>query len=115
MHELGVVFHIIDDLKVVAEENKIEKIDKVTVELGEVSTVIPHFLSDCWKWAAIKHPLLKDTELFIETIPAITYCEECKKEYGTINHGRICPFCGSERTYLQQGNEFLIKEIEVTK
>ncbi|MBE5845354.1 MAG: hydrogenase maturation nickel metallochaperone HypA [Butyrivibrio sp.] len=115
MHELGVVFHIIDDLKAVAEENKIEKIDKVTVELGEVSTVIPHFLADCWKWAAEKQDLLVGTELNIETIPAITQCEDCGKQYGTIAHGRTCPFCGSEKTYLVQGNEFLIKEIEVAE
>ncbi|WP_026509293.1 hydrogenase maturation nickel metallochaperone HypA [Butyrivibrio sp. LC3010] len=115
MHELGVVFHIIDDLKVVAEENQLEKIDKVTIELGEVSTVIPHILTDCFNWAASKQDFLKNTKLSIETIPAITYCEECKKEYGTLEHGRICPFCRSEKTYLLQGNEFLIKEIEVTE
>ena len=40
MHELGVVFHIIDDLKEVAIQNDIEKITKVVLELGEVSTVI---------------------------------------------------------------------------
>ncbi len=114
MHELGVVFHIIDDLKSVADENKIEKIAKVTVELGEVSTVIPHFLTDCWKWASDKQDFIKGTELLIETIPAITQCEDCGKQYGTIAHGRICPFCQSERTYLVQGNEFMIKEIEVS-
>ena len=115
MHELGVVFHIIDDLKVVAKENKIEKIDKVTVELGEVSSVIPHFLTDCWSWASEKQDFLKETELLIETIPAISYCEDCGREYGTVEHGRTCPYCRSERTYLLQGNEFLIKEIEVTE
>ena len=31
---------------------------------------------------------------------------------GTVEHGKICPYCGSEHTYLQQGNEFNIKEIE---
>ncbi len=113
MHELGVVFHIIDDLKVVADENQIDKIEKVTIELGEVSTVIPHFLTDCWKWAAAKETLLESTELKIETIPAITECSDCGKQFGTIAHGKICPFCGSEKTYLVQGNEFLIKEIEI--
>ena len=28
-------------------------------------------------------------------------------------HGKICPYCGSGRTYLVQGNEHQIKEIEV--
>ena len=115
MHELGVVFHIIDDLKAVAEENNIKKIEKVTVELGEVSTVIPHFLTDCWKWASDKEEFICGTPLEIETIEAITQCDSCGKQYGTVAHGKICPFCGSEKTYLIQGNEFLIKEIEVAE
>ncbi len=42
------------------------------------------------------------------------FCEECQKEYPTVEHGKICPYCGSENTYLLRGNEFLIKEIEVS-
>jgi hydrogenase nickel incorporation protein HypA/HybF len=49
MHELGVVFYIIKDVKAVAVENKVEKIDSVTVEIGEVSSVIPYYLKDCWE------------------------------------------------------------------
>ncbi len=113
MHELGVVFHIIDDLQEVAKENEIKKIEKITLQLGEVSSVIPHFLSDAWKWAAAKQELVSESELVIETIEAVSYCEDCGREYGTVAHGRTCPFCGSEKTYLLKGNEFLIKEIEV--
>ena len=40
MHELGVTFHIMDHLEKVAKENEVEKIRKVVLELGEVSTVI---------------------------------------------------------------------------
>ena len=40
MHELGVVFHIMDNLEKVAEENEVKGISKVVLELGEVSTVI---------------------------------------------------------------------------
>ena len=113
MHELGVVFHIIADLERVAAENAVTRIGKVTLELGEVSTVIPRYLTDCWKWASAKNDLVRDAELEIETIPAVTLCESCGAEYPTVAHGRICPLCGSERTYLLRGNEFLIKEIEV--
>ena len=113
MHELGVVFHVIKDLEKVAAENAVEKINKVTLQLGEVSTVIPHYLTDCWKWASAKTELLNGAELIIEPIPAVTYCEDCGREYGTVEHGKICPHCGSEHTYLLRGNEFMIKEIEV--
>ena len=56
--------------------------------------------------------LLKNTELLVEKIPAITFCEDCREQYGTVEHGKKCPHCGSLNTYLLQGNEFMIKEIE---
>lgn len=112
MHELGIVFHIIRTVERVGEENKLTGVHSVTLELGEVSGVVYKELTDCWKWAVMKTELLKEAELHIETIPAVTLCESCRKTYETVQHGRICPFCGSERTYLVQGNEINLKEIE---
>ncbi|MBR4795243.1 MAG: hydrogenase maturation nickel metallochaperone HypA, partial [Lachnospiraceae bacterium] len=48
MHELGVVFHIIDDVTKVGEENSLTEVQSVTLQLGTVSTVIPSYLKDCW-------------------------------------------------------------------
>ena len=112
MHELSVVFHMIGMLEKVKEENRVEKIETVTIELGEISTVIPDYLTDCWKWAREKHDFLKGAELLIEKLPAVTFCEDCKTRYDTIPHGKICPNCGSPHTFLVQGNEFNIKEVE---
>lgn len=112
MHELGVVFHVIKIVEEVATENELTEVESVTLELGEVSGVIESYLQNCWKWAVKKRSeILKDAVLKVETIPAITYCEDCRNVYGTTEHGKICPCCGSEHTYLQQGNEFQIKEI----
>lgn len=113
MHELGVVFHCIKEVNEIAAENKVARVNSVTIQLGEVSTVIPELFEDCWNWAVKKETVLKDARIHIERINAVTFCEDCRKEYPTVEYGRTCPFCGSERTYLVQGNEFMIKEIEV--
>lgn len=113
MHELGIVFYIIKDVKEAAAQNNVKKINSVTLELGEVSAVIPYYLEDCWKWAVKKEDaLLNEAKLIIEKIPAVTYCEECGKEYPTVEHGKICPHCKSEKTYLLRGNEVMIKQVE---
>ena len=111
MHELGVVFYVVKDVKKVAEENHVEKVPAVTLEIGEVPGILHDYLTDCWNWAKKKEPLMEEAELKIEQIEAVTFCEECQKEYPTVEHGKICPYCGSENTYLLRGNEFLIKEM----
>ncbi|MDO4479383.1 MAG: hydrogenase maturation nickel metallochaperone HypA [Lachnospiraceae bacterium] len=113
MHELGVTFHIMDHIEKVAEENDVSHVHKVVIELGEVSTVIASYLQKCWTWAAKKRPIFEGCVLAIETLPAITYCEACEQTYPTVPQGKICPHCGSDKTYLVQGNECNIKEIEV--
>ena len=113
MHELGIVFYIIKDVKQVAEEHQVEHVSSVVMDIGEVSTVVPHLLTDCWRWAADKEPILKGCEMKVNTIPAVTWCDACKQEYPTVKYGKTCPHCGSGNTWLQQGNEMNIKQIEV--
>lgn len=114
MHELGIVFKIIDTVKETAAENQVSQILSVTLDVGEVSTVIPSYLTDCWDWAVKKHDILKTSKLIVNQIPAITYCQACGRQYKTVKYGRTCPHCGSPDTYLIQGNELYIKEIEVS-
>ena len=112
MHELSVVFHTLESVRRIAEENGVRKVNSVTVEIGEVSTVLPYLFEDCWNWAVKKETVLKDAKIKIERIPAVTYCEDCRQTYETVQYGKTCPRCGSEHTYLLRGNEFNIKEIE---
>ncbi len=114
MHELGIVFHIIDTVEEAARENNIQKVQSVTVEIGQVSTVIPEYLTDCWAWAVKKKgTLLQDCAMEVERIPAVTHCDGCGQDYGTVEHGKTCPHCGSNDTWLLTGNEINIKEITV--
>ncbi len=113
MHELGIVFYIIRDVKQAAEENKVEHVSAVVMNIGEVSTIVPEYLTDCWRWAADKEELLKGCELKIEPIPAVTHCDGCGKDYPTLPHGKTCPHCGSTDTWLLRGREVQIKELRI--
>ena len=114
MHELGIVFYIIRDVKEAAEQNGVEHVSAVVMNIGEVSTIVPEYLTDCWRWAADKEEMLKGCELKILTVPAITHCDACGEQYPTVKFGKKCPHCGSDKTWLLKGNEVEIKEIEVT-
>ena len=113
MHELGIVFYIIRDVKQVAEEHHVQHVSAVVMDIGEVSTIVPEYLTDCWRWAADKEDMMKGCELKINILPAVTWCDDCKKEYPTVQYGKTCPYCHSDKTLLLRGNEVEIKEIEV--
>ena len=113
MHELGLVNYVVKQVTKIAEENKVKKVASVTLEFGEVSGIVTSYLYDYWNWYTKKFPLFDGAKLQCETIPAITWCDDCKKAYPTVQYGKTCPHCGSGNTWLQQGNEINIKQIEV--
>lgn len=112
MHELGIVYHIIRDVENVARANGVSRVSSVTLLLGEVSGVVPDLLLDAWRWAADKKPTTEGSELIVEPVEAVTHCEACGRDYATVEHGKTCPHCGSGETYLLQGQDVMIKQIE---
>lgn len=112
MHELGIIFHIIERVEEVCRENRLTTVASVTLEIGEVSGAVDSYLTDCWVWAAEKSEFLKGSTLRIEWLPGITLCDCCGKTYRTLDHGKTCPHCSSGDTHLQSGREIMIKEIE---
>ena len=113
MHELGLVNYVVKQVGKIAEENKVKKVASVTLEFGEVSGIVTSYLYDYWNWYTKNLPLFDGAKLLCETIPAITWCDNCKTTYPTVQYGKTCPHCGSGNTWLQQGNEMNIKQIEV--
>ncbi|MCI5759664.1 MAG: hydrogenase maturation nickel metallochaperone HypA [Eubacterium sp.] len=112
MHEMGIVTHLAKTLDDLAKEQNITKIGSVTLQVGEVSGIMTDYFTDCWDYFKVRHPVLKSAELKLETIPAVTWCNHCRRTYPTVEYGRECPYCQSGETWLLKGNECIIKEIE---
>lgn len=111
MHELGIVIKVLEQVDQVAEEYKAEKIMKVTMEVGEVSTIVPDLFTDAFDWAKKKTRFAKEAELEMIIIEGRTYCQSCGETYKTTEHGKKCPYCGSLETYLLTGDQVIIKDI----
>ena len=104
MHELGIVYHVIKQVEEVAKNNEVEKVGKITLEVGQVSGVVPEYFKDCFEWYKKKTTYLKECELEIVIIEGITYCQNCKKtvkneleenETYKLLHPVVCPYCNS--------------------
>lgn len=112
MHELSIVSNICETLEGVAEENHLSKIGRVTLTIGEVSGVVPRYLTDAWGWFTKEVVLLAGSTLEVEVKKAHTVCNHCGHVYETVRYAKVCPECHSEDTVLLDGLELEIKEIE---
>lgn len=113
MHELGIVFYVIEEVEKVATKNHVNKVNSLTLEVGEVSSVVPEYFVDAYNWAIKKTKYMQDCKLNLVILEGISYCKDCKKTFKTTTNGKICPHCHSENTYLVSGSEINIKDIQV--
>ena len=111
MHERGTVMCAIHTINDVCADNNLTKVESVTLQVGEVSGILPEYIEKFWKYAIQKEKYLRESKLIIEPIKAYTRCGNCNRLYETVKFAKICPYCKSMDTWLETGNEYIIKEI----
>lgn len=110
MHEIGVVIEVVSAVESFAKANGVTKIEKLVLQIGELSSMIPKYVEDCYP-AAIGGTMLENAELEIEVMPGNGICKSCNAVFNLIQNKSKCPKCGSGDWDLLSGKEFLIKEI----
>ena len=111
MHELGVVIKVVETVKQFAEQNNLTKIDTLVLQIGELSSMIPKYIEDCYP-AAVDGTLMENTKLEIEILPGVGHCDVCNKDFNVIKNNGNCPICGKRNWKLLSGKEFYIKEVK---
>ena len=110
MHELGIMYHIVEQVQKVATENRLSEVEAIVLQVGELSSVVPRYLHACFP-AAVDGTMLENTKLEIEMLTANGICRDCKKVYPLLENSRVCPHCHSEEFEMISGREFYLKEI----
>lgn len=111
MHELGLTNAIIRTTEETLKENGMSGANRITLEIGEFSGVIPRFLESCWK-AVIIDTKFAETQLIIEKVPGILRCETCREEFPVPSGALRCPKCDSDKLTPIAGMDMIIKQIE---
>ncbi len=112
MHELGVIMTVCDRVIAFAKENNIPRVDEIVLEIGEGSGIISEYVEKVWP-AAIRHTMMENTKLIIETVPGMAMCEDCFEIYNVVENKGCCPQCGSQVKEILSGTDFNIKEIHI--
>lgn len=111
MHELGLADAMLKMVDKVVKEEHLTEVNSVTIEIGDLSGVVPHFMSDCWEAVVDRTPYQK-TELIIKTAPGTLRCEDCQSEFLADLDHLSCPNCGGKKLTPLTGRDMTILEIE---
>ena len=110
MHELGIIAEVVRRVETIAKQQQITKIETLVLQIGELSSVIPYYVEQCYP-AAVYGTMLEETELRIEVLPGHGRCTDCGCVFNVLHNKNTCPQCGSTAWELLGGREFMIKEI----
>lgn len=110
MHELGIMYHVVNQVLRVVETNQLSEVEAIVLQVGELSSVVPRYLHACFP-PAVDGTVLENTKLEIEILTANGICKACKKVYPLLEHSKVCPECQSDEFEMISGTEFYLKEI----
>ncbi|GAB4364291.1 MAG: hydrogenase maturation nickel metallochaperone HypA [Calditrichia bacterium] len=111
MHEMSIAQNILEIVKeYLGNEHK--KLLSVTVEVGELTAVIPESLQFCFEAVLAETPY-PDARLIIKQIPLSGQCEQCGKVFKIENYLFTCPECKSIQIKVLNGQELKVTELEV--
>jgi hydrogenase nickel incorporation protein HypA/HybF len=108
MHELGITQNIV---AIVTEHAKGAKVQRVLLEIGKLSAIMPDAIQFCFD-ICTQGTLLQGATLEILEIPGLAKCRQCGAEISLDKPFGICK-CGNVRLDLITGEELKIKEIEI--
>jgi hydrogenase nickel incorporation protein HypA/HybF len=111
MHELAIIEETFRIILKIAGENQLERINSVTMEIGEYRQVDPsifRFAFDASKAGTIA----SDARLDIEFQPLEMKCDGCGNIFPVKKSTYKCPRCGNGRLQAVKGMDIFIKNIE---
>lgn len=112
MHELGIAQSIIDIALRVLNQHGGGKIARITIQAGELRSIIKEQLQFCFAFAAQDTPA-EGAQLEVEVIPLMAFCKACRKGFRVRNLDFHCPDCRGSSTDILQGKELRVLDLEL--
>jgi len=94
----------------IIKEQNLTEVEKLVIEVGELSGIVPRYLEQCWPAASYK-TFMEDTELELIVIAGIVKCRNCGRVFNAVYSDLSCPDCKRSQMDILEGNDIIIKEI----
>ena len=111
MHEVSIIENVVKIVSEKAIENKLTKVNKVSLKIGELSGVLPESLNFAFKNCII-NTMLEDSILEIERVEAVAECKDCGLKFPIDHFNKICPSCNKFCSSIISGYELYVNTIE---
>ncbi len=111
MHELSIMENVMKVILEKANENNFKSIKKVTLKIGELSCIMDHSLNLVFE-ICTKDTIAFGSELCIDRIKAMAFCENCKFQFKIDHYQNLCPLCEKSSFKIVKGFEMYIESIE---
>ncbi len=114
MHELGICDAMLKMVRGIIKDEQLEEVQRITVEVGTLSGVVPSYLADAWV-AVTDGTELDGVEFVIEELEGTAACMDCGEEFPVnLTSAMKCPHCGSVKLTPLTGRDLTMKEILAT-
>ena len=112
MHEMSIAQSILEIVEEYLKEYPGKRLKSVTVEVGELTAVVPESLDFCFTAITEETPYA-GAKLVIKNIPLTGVCQECNHHFAIKDYNFTCPHCQSTQVKIQGGDELKVSELEV--
>ncbi len=113
MHELSIMQALVDAVEAIVREHGARRVVRLVVEVGEMSNVIPMYLRNAFLAFREVKPFLAQAELEIRFVPLQLRCESCGFEFQPQGYRYRCVECGATQVRVVQGEELLLRDVEL--
>jgi len=112
MHELAVTESILDIVKRHATQAEAERVLRVNLVIGELSSIVDDSVQFYWDYIA-QDTVAQGAQLSFRRLLVEVACQACDHKWHPESADWICPQCGESQARVVVGREFFVDSIEV--
>ncbi len=115
MHEMSIVNSVVDKVIEYASREQADRVLGITLVVGELHDVVDSLMESCFQYLA-RGTIAEGASLHLVKVPMRAQCTDCLLVYPMDLKRKetlVCPECGSSSFKIFNGNEFIIRDIEI--
>ena len=115
MHEHGMMDEIFKKIELIAKQNKLSKINKIKLRIGQNHQVKPDLLLSAFEHIANAHKKAEGAKLEYDITPTEVKCRSCANEFTMDEQAGFCPSCDGVDLDIMSGRDVVIESVEGEK